>query len=224
MIHTGSTDEFYMLDLAKKQIEIYLKYGVVPLIENYFGQAHDCAEVLEWMHSTHPEMNYGVNILGDRELAFELTHKYGAKFIQIDSVCGHLKPKDEQTYVSQLQENREKNTVVVLGGVRFKYQPVRSGRSTEEDLVLSMERCDAVVCTGSGTGMETPMEKVEQFKASLGEIPVIVGAGVTLDTARETMNKSDGMIVGSWFKFGHNANNMVHEAYVKELMEALAGE
>ena len=37
MIHTGSTDEFSMLDLAKKEIEIYLKYGVVPLIENYFG-------------------------------------------------------------------------------------------------------------------------------------------------------------------------------------------
>ena len=103
--------------MAKNEIEIYLKYGVVPLIENYFGSAHDCAEVLEWMHSTHPEMNYGVNILGDRELAFELAHKYGAKFIQIDSVCGHLKPKDEHTYVSQLQENREKNTVAVLGGV-----------------------------------------------------------------------------------------------------------
>ena len=224
MIHTGSTDEFSMLDLAKKEIEIYLKYGVVPLIENYFGSAHDCAEVLEWMHSTYPEMIYGVNILGDIELAFELAHKYGAKFIQIDSVCGHLKPKDEQTYVSQLQENRAKYAVAVLGGVRFKYQPVCSGRSTEEDLVLGKERCDAVVCTGSGTGMETPMEKVEQFKASLGEIPVIVGAGVTLDTARETMNKSDGMIVGSWFKFGHNANNMVHEAYVKEFIEALAGE
>ena len=32
MIQTGSTDEFSMLDLAKKEIEIYLKYGVVPLI------------------------------------------------------------------------------------------------------------------------------------------------------------------------------------------------
>ena len=37
MIHTSSTDEFSMLDLAKNEIEIYLKYGVVPLIENYFG-------------------------------------------------------------------------------------------------------------------------------------------------------------------------------------------
>ena len=37
MIHTGSNAEISMLDLAKKEIGIYLKYGVVPLIENYFG-------------------------------------------------------------------------------------------------------------------------------------------------------------------------------------------
>ena len=112
--------------------------------------------------------------------------------------------------------------MTVLGGVRFKYQPVRSGRSTEEDLVLSMERCDAVVCTGSGTGMETPMEKVEQFKATLGKFPVIVGAGVTLDTARETMNKSDGMIIGSWFKYGHQAHNVLCEENVREFMKAIS--
>ena len=69
MIHTNSDCETSMLDLAKKEIGIYLKYGVVPLIENYFGSAHDCAEVLEWMPSTHPEMINGVNIFGDKELA-----------------------------------------------------------------------------------------------------------------------------------------------------------
>ena len=66
------------------------------------------------------------------------------------------------------------------------------------------------------------MDKVEQFKATVGGFPVIVGAGVTLDTAKKTMSKSDGMIVGSWFKFGHDASNMVNEAYVKELMETLS--
>ena len=223
MIHTGSDDETSMLELAKMEIEIYLKHGVVPLIENYFGSANDCAEVLGWMHTAHSDMVYGVNILGDEKRAFELAYKYGAKFVQIDSVCGHLKPKCEPSYIQQLQKNREKYDVAVLGGVRFKYHPVCSGRSTEEDLVLGKERCDAVVCTGSGTGMETPMNKVEQFKLALGDFPVVVGAGVTLDTAQETMSKSDGMIVGSWFKFGHDAHDMVNESYVKAFMETLAG-
>ena len=35
------------------------------------------------------------------------------------------------------------------------------------------------------------------------------------------MSKSDGMIVGSWFKFGHNAYNMVNEAYVEAFMETI---
>ena len=221
MIHTGSNAEISMLDLAKKEIGIYLKYGVVPLIENYFGSDEDCAEVLRWVHEEYPDSIYGVNILGDAQWAFELAHKYGAKFVQIDSVCGHLKPEHEPCYVEKLNKYREEYNVAVLGGVRFKYQPVNSGRTTEEDLLLGRERCDAVVCTGSGTGMETPMSKVEQFKATLGDFPVVVGAGVTLDTAQETMSKSDGMIVGSWFKFGHNAYNMVNEAYVEAFMETI---
>ena len=156
MIHTGSNAEISMLDLAKKEIGIYLKYGVVPLIENYFGSDEDCAEVLRWVHEEYPDSIYGVNILGDAQWAFELAHKYGAKFVQIDSVCGHLKPEHEPCYVEKLNKYREEYNVAVLGGVRFKYQPVKSGRTTEEDLLLGRERCDAVVCTGSGTGMETP--------------------------------------------------------------------
>ena len=63
MIHTGSSEKMPMLELAKKEIEIYLQYGIVPLIENYFGSADNCAEVLAWMHTAHPDMVYGVNIL-----------------------------------------------------------------------------------------------------------------------------------------------------------------
>lgn len=34
MIHTNHTDEESSLQLAQREIEIYLKYGVYPLIEN----------------------------------------------------------------------------------------------------------------------------------------------------------------------------------------------
>lgn len=222
MIHTNSYSKLSMLELAKKEIEIYLRYGVIPLIENYLGSDEDCADVLRWMHDVHPDVIYGVNILGDEQWAFELAQKYGAKFIQIDSVCGHMNPEHEPFYIQKLNENREKYDVVVLGGVRFKYQSVSSGRTTEEDLILGKDRCDAIVCTGSGTGIETPLDKIEQFKATVGDFPVIVGAGVTLETAKATMDKSDGMIVGSWFKYKHDAYDMVNETYVREFVEVLA--
>lgn len=206
-----------MLDTAKREIEIYLKYGVYPLIENYFGTSADCEKVLAWLQEYHPKAVYGVNILGDPYEAFLLAGAYGAKFIQIDSVCGHLYPERDKEYAEELKAMRKKTDVVLLGGVRFKYQPVRSNRSQKEDLLLGKERCDAIVCTGEGTGIPTPMGKVKEFKSVLDGFPVIVGAGVTIDTIGETFNEADGVIVGSWIKDNHDAYSPVNEQYV-ELM------
>lgn len=103
MIHTYSDSQMSVLEMARQKIEIYLRYGIHPLVENYFGSEEDCAEVLEWLHSVHPDAIYGVNILGDYSRAFELAHKYGAKFIQIDSVCGHMKPESEPYFLQLVQ-------------------------------------------------------------------------------------------------------------------------
>ena len=221
MIHTSCTLKDSVLSVAKEEIEIYLKYGICPLIENYFGSAVDCETVLAWMQQVHPDAIYGVNILGDYHEAFRLAKKYRAKFIQIDSVCGHLSPSKDKTYARQLSELRKEVDVVLLGGVRFKYQVVRSGRSVAEDLLLGMERCDAIVCTGEGTGIPTPFGKVEEFKSVVKDYPVIVGAGVTIETVGETFRVADGAIVGSWFKEGHRDTGNVKEDYVKQMVEEI---
>ena len=217
MIHTNHTNECSVLELAKKEIKIYIKYGIYPLIENYFGSAKDCEDVLVWMRKEHRDAIYGVNILGNYSEAFRLAKKYGASFIQIDSVCGHLMPEDDDEFAENLSRWRKDSNVVLLGGVRFKYQPILSGRSLEEDLQLGAERCDAIVCTGGGTGQPTPFDKVREFKSVLKEFPVIVGAGVTIDTVEETFRMADGAIVGSWFKERHCDCYNVNEEYVRSM-------
>lgn len=218
MIHTNHTDKESSLQLAQREIEIYLKYGVYPLIENYFGDDEDCEDILRWMQQKHKDKIYGLNILGDIYRSFELAEKYGASFIQIDSVCGHLEPDLDEEYEAALKLLRRDSDCAVLGGVRFKYQPVNSGRTLTEDLKIGMERCDAVVCTGEGTGLATPMDKVEKFKRILGDFLVIIGAGVTLDMVEECRKNSDGVIIGSWFKDNHRAEYSVCEDNVKEFM------
>ena len=220
MIHTNHGDGLSVLELAQREVEIYLKNGIYPLIENYFGSTDDCEEVLKWMQKAHSDSIYGVNILGDYEEAFELADEYGARFIQIDSVCGHLEPNHDEEYEDELKWLRKRYpNIAVFGGVRFKYQAVRSGRTTSEDLRIGMVRCDAIVCTGEGTGIETPLRKVEKFKTVVRNFPVIVGAGVTLEHLEETLTKSDGVIVGSWFKHEHDVVNTVCEKYVEDFME-----
>lgn len=218
MIHLKSDENDSALEIAKREVQIYLANGMYPLIENYFGSDSDCEDVLKWMQETYPDKIYGVNILGDPERAFELAAKYGAKFIQIDSVCGHLEPDEDEEYAEWLKMLRKKVDVVLLGGVRFKYQPERSGRTLKEDLLIGRERCDAVVCTGSGTGQATPFEKVKEFKSILVDFPVIVGAGVTDQTATDTARCSDGAIVGSWLKDNHHDFGYVDSDNVKTFM------
>ncbi|MBP3656528.1 MAG: membrane biogenesis protein [Clostridia bacterium] len=221
MLHLKSDAGMDALERAKREIDIYLHNGVEALmVENYFGSADECAQVLAWLQKNMPSAMYGVNILGDAPLAFELSLRYGAKFIQIDSVCGHLPPAADEKLARRLSELRAAVDVCLLGGVRFKYQPVRSGRTQEEDLVIGMQRCDAIVVTGDGTGMATPEEKIAQFRRTLGSYPLITGAGVTADTIASTLAVSDGVIVGSYLKDGHRDYGEVCEAHVRTFMEA----
>ena len=220
MLHLKADANMGMMERAVKEAECYLQHGVEALlVENYFGSDHDCEKVLAWLKQEHPEAIYGVNVLGGDAIAFELADKYDAKFVQIDSVCGHLRPKQDEAYARELNAYRAHSKALLFGGVRFKYQMVRSGRSLEEDLLLARERCDAIVVTGEGTGLKTPMEKVAEFRSIVGDFPLIVGAGVTLDTVEETFLNGDGAIIGSYFKTDHRDIGDVEPAFVQALMQ-----
>lgn len=220
MLHLKADEKMGMLERAQAEARCYLENGVEALlVENYYGSADDCGQVLSWLQAEMPDVVYGVNILDSCETAFALAQRYGARFIQIDSVCGHLKPKADEAYAEKLGALRSRSSAVLLGGVRFKYQPVLSGRTLQEDLALGMQRCDAIVVTGAGTGMVTPMEKVRQFRDAVGDFPLIMGAGVTPDTMEETFRCCDGAIVGSYFKEEHRDFGDVNPAYVRQFME-----
>jgi predicted TIM-barrel enzyme len=200
-------------------MDILYRNGVnAILVENYFGDRVDVENALKYLQETYPDRVYGVNMLGFPEMAFDLARKYGARFVQMDSVCGHLEPIYEKPFLKKLEAMGGDGDIFLLGGVRFKYQPVRSGRSLEEDLKLGMERCDAIVVTGAGTGISTDLEKIKTFRSILGDFPLIVGAGMTAETAQEQLIFSDGAIVGSYFKEYGEAEYPVDEERVKEFI------
>ena len=219
MLHLSGYGREQVLENAKREIDIMYRNGVnAVLVENYFGDRVDVENVMKLLQKEYSDKVYGVNMLGFPEMAFDLARKYGAKFVQIDSVCGHLEPNYEKPFLKKLEALRGAGDIFLLGGVRFKYQPVRSGRSLEEDLKLGMERCDAIVVTGAGTGISTDLEKIKTFRTILGDFPLIVGAGMTAETAQEQLIFSDGAIVGSYFKEYGEAEYPMDEKRVKEFV------
>ena len=225
MLHLAGYGADEKMEIAKNEIEIMYRNGVnAILVENYYGDHQDVENALKYLQEFYPDQVYGVNILDDPDVAFDLARKYGAKFVQIDSVCGHALPQHDAELAKYLEGLRGDRDIFLLGGVRFKYTQHLSGRTLEEDLRLGMERCDAIVVTGEGTGISTDLAKIKTFRTILGDFPLIVGAGMTAETAQEQLTYSDGAIVGSYFKENGEAEYPVDEERVQAfLRNARAG-
>ena len=234
MLHLGGGKQDEIRERARREISCFYENEVDGiLVEDYFGTPEDVEWALDELSRNHPDRLYGVNLLGDPERAFSLAIRYGAAFLQLDSVCGHLRPGTHMRghdrpnlarrtcdgdFEKRLEELRAQFPVFLLGGVRFKYQPVRSGRSEAEDLRIGRERCDAVVVTGAGTGVDTGLEKIRRFRESLGDFPLFVGAGMTAENCAAQLAVADGAIVGTWFKEGGRTESPVDPERVRQFM------
>lgn len=202
MLHLQGDSPQDVLDRAMRETEILVGNGVDGLIvEDYFGSRHDVEAVLAQLANDTPPVPYGVNVLDDGATSFALAEYYGARFVQMDSIAGHLPAAQDAQFASATEKVRHGSSLVLLGGVRFKYQKVQSGNPLAVDLRIAMRRCDAVVVTGDRTGQQTSLDKIRTFREVLGtDFPLVVGAGVTPKNCREQLEVADAAIVGSSLK------------------------
>ena len=209
------------MDIALSELHIYEKCGLDgAIIENYHGSYSGVEKTLERASRLDFNLSIGVNILPNEfEKAFELASRFNADFIQLDHVAGQY-IQGCLDYNSFIPLRKKLPEIKVLGGVWPKYyQPIESS-CLEKDLLKGIERADAIVVTGSGTGIATPLEKVKQFRRILGDFPLIVGAGLNSENAYEQLCIADGAIVGSCFK----EQNRTERPLVREKIEKFMSE
>lgn len=219
MVHLKGINDDDILNRAKTEIDMYYRLGIDGVIvENYFGNYYHMRMALAYLKDHYPNKIYGVNALNFDVLGFELANTYQADFIQLDSVVGHVKPRDEASMEAFLKLYRSQTDALVFGGVRFKYQPVLSDKSLSEDLAIAIHRCDAIVVTGEGTGLETDLAKIKTFRSEIKDFPLLVGAGLNCQNAKEQMQFADGAIVGSYFKENHQDTGELNPNYVEEMI------
>lgn len=220
MLHLKGQNPAERLERVLQEADIYAENGVdAMIVEDYFGDVADVEAALKLLRRERPNYILGVNVLDQFERSYELAEEYGAPFMQVDSVSGHLTPEDDLKYAAIIEKYRARNKVAIIGGVRFKYQPYLSGRSLEEDLKLGMERCDAIAITGAGTGIDTSDDKIHEFRALAGSFPLVVAAGATKETVASKLAVCDAAIVGSTFKDTRKDTGDVCAEHVREFME-----
>ncbi len=189
------------------------------IIENYHGSVDDVVKTLKENAKSDMKISIGINILPNEfQRAFHLANCYGANFIQLDHVAGTYtngKAFDFALYDLCRKKNPQ---VSVFGGVWPKYYTPITGSNLEMDLQTGMERADAIVVTGAGTGKETPLEKITHFRSGIGNHPLIIGAGLTPENARQQLLLADGAIVGTALKVGNETSNPIDRFKVRDLM------
>lgn len=219
MLHMKGDTRQEKLERCLIEAEIYRDNGVdAMIVEDYFGDSDDVKAGLEMLASKGGFV-LGVNVLDNWELSWQYAREYGAKFIQVDSVAGHLTPEDDVPYGRMIDAYMRDGGMYVIGGVRFKYKDVLSGNPLSTDLAVGMKRCHAIAVTGDGTGMDSPTAKLREFRGICGDFPLVVAAGMNKDTVFEKMTIADAAIVGSTFKDTRKDTGDVCAEHVREFME-----
>ncbi len=224
MIHL-SGGESTRIERALEELTIYEEQGINgAIIENYHGSDQDVATVLDIVSKRRTRLILGVNILPNEfDLAFTLAKRYGAGFIQIDYVAGRYSGGEEIDVADYQEKRRSFQDILVLGGVWPKYYAPIEGSNLEDDVREGIQRADALVVTGEGTGKETPLEKIKSFRRVAGDqFPLIVGAGATPTNIVDALQIADGVIVGSYLKRDEITRYPVDRQRVQEFMIAVA--
>jgi uncharacterized protein len=207
---------------ALQELSLFEEEGIDgAIVENYHGSIQNVIETLQEVQRSHHTIHIGVNILPNEfSRSLSLAQVYGAEFVQLDHVAGTYTAGtlDFSAYAIAKKKHAD---IIVLGGVWPKYYLPMQGSTLEEDVKTGMQRAEAIVVTGAGTGKETPFEKIRKFRELLGEHPLVIGAGLTPDNAYTQLCIADGAIVGSSLKEGNNTNNPVDRQRVKAFMSVV---
>jgi uncharacterized protein len=79
---------------------------------------------------------------------------------------------------------------------------------------------DGVVVTGTATGRPVDSEELALVRGAT-KLPVLVGSGVTPESARDLLQHADGLIVGSWYKRGGVWSNAPDASRCKRLVDSV---
>ena len=220
VLHLKGDSEKDIHERAKREIAAYLEGGLDGILaEDYFGPYPQLEWVLDHLLQHRPDVPVGVNCLNFDSMNYRLARQYGCDFLQLDSVVGHVKPRDEASLDAFFDLENRQTDALVLGGVRFKYQPVLSEKTLAEDIETAKKRCGAVCVTGDGTGQQTPLEKLREFRTLAGDFPLVICSGLTAENCIEQLQIADAAVVGSYFKDTGKDTGDVDIAKVRTLME-----
>ena len=206
-------------DKMMREIDIFIRHDVSPLIMNVFGRGgsvEDCKDALAYICSEYPGAIYGISIPERWDYAFYLADEFNASFVYIDEINAKFTTEDK--FIEDLMSLRERfKSIIVLGSM---YYPRYSGLGFEGELLKVSQCCDAIVYLGDREDVTMMNGKVEEIKTVLKDFPVLMGEDFAEDQCMEGYLRGDGAVLDAWLKDYRSVRGNVNEDYVAEIVEA----
>jgi membrane complex biogenesis BtpA family protein len=113
--------------------------------------------------------------------------------------------------------------IQILADVHVKHAVPLGKESVQDAARDAWERgsADALIVSGSGTGLPTSTADVEAVRQICPKAPVLIGSGFNAENSREFLPLINGAIVGSSLKRNGRVNNPVDSTRVKTLARAM---
>ncbi|WP_424008979.1 BtpA/SgcQ family protein [Haloferax denitrificans] len=180
----------------------------------------------------HVSVPFGVNILrNDVQSALGIAAATGGAFVRVNVHTG-ARLTDQGLIEGMAHEtvrlrDQLDADVAILADIDVKHSAPLADRSHSEVVGELVERggADGIIVSGTGTGEAvdtTVLEDVVNARDARGlDAPVLIGSGVTPETAPELLSVADGAIVGTALKEGGKTTNPVDEAAVERLVASV---
>lgn len=222
-------------DFALKDAETLIEGGVdALLIENFNDMPYEPKPkdpiIIASITSIAKELSklgvpLGINVLRNACIeALAIAYVVNGKFIRCNAYVealvtdqGLLQP---MAYKVIRYRKVLGKAIKVFADVHAKHGKPLVERPIEEVALEAFDRgmADAVIITGSRTGVPPNIDILKRVKSIVGNRPVIVGSGVTPDNIKEILKIADGVIVGTYFKKDGIITNPVDLNRVKRLV------
>ena len=174
-----------------------------------------------------PRAPLGVNVLkNDARAALAVAAAVGAEFIRVNVHAGVVLADQgivQSDAYGTLRDRRLLGVDVAIfadvGGKHAVPLAPMEVEQTARDLV-HRGLADALVVSGPATGQATPLAEVKRVRSAVPNVPLLIGSGVTAETAAEFLSVADGLIVGTSVKRDGDVGQPVDRARVEKLVAA----
>jgi membrane complex biogenesis BtpA family protein len=177
-----------------------------------------------------PSAVLGINVLrNDGRSALAVAVAVGAAFIRVNVHAGAVLADQGIVQTDAYALLRERRLVsadvAILADVQTKHAAPLAPVEIEMEARDLVHRglADGIIVSGKATGEPTALADLKRVRSALPDVPILVGSGVTPESAPDLLSVADGLIVGTYVKRDGNVDHPVDPPRVRHLVAAIRG-